>query len=59
MLGAFDAIRGHKSAHSLATGPFTVEPGKKGSINLNEQGRIMREGVRVERVNIPVISRDT
>ena len=26
MLGAFDAIRGHKSAHSLATRPVTVEP---------------------------------
>ena len=27
MLGALEAIRGHKSAHSLATGPVTVEPG--------------------------------
>lgn len=27
MLGALEAILGHKSAHSLATGPFTVEPG--------------------------------
>ena len=26
MLGALDAILGHRSAHSLATGPFTVEP---------------------------------
>ena len=39
MLGAFDAIRGHKSAHSLATGPVTVEPAAtrliNGSINLH------------------------
>ena len=27
MLGALEAILGHRSAHSLATGPFTVEPG--------------------------------
>ena len=26
MLGALDAILGHRSAHSLATGPVTVEP---------------------------------
>ena len=27
MLGALDAIRGQRSAHSFATGPVTVEPG--------------------------------
>ena len=30
MLGALDAILGHRSAHSLATGPFTVEPEEQG-----------------------------
>ena len=36
MLGAFDAMRGHKSAHSLATGPVTVEPvGQDSQINLS------------------------
>lgn len=29
MLDAFDAIRGHKSAHSFATGPVIADPGKK------------------------------
>ena len=33
ILGALEAIRGHKSAHSLATGPVTVEPGEQ-----SEQG---------------------
>ena len=28
ILGALEAIRGHKSAHSFATGPVTVEPGE-------------------------------
>ena len=28
-LGAWDAIRGQRSAHSLATGPVTVEPKQK------------------------------
>ena len=41
MLGALDAILGHRSAHSLATGPFTVEPiqggGMKGIKNGNPQ----------------------
>ena len=33
MLGALEAIRGHKSAHSLATGPVTVETGERGEMS--------------------------
>lgn len=29
MLPALEAILGHRSAHSLATGPVIAEPGKK------------------------------
>ena len=32
MLPEFEAILGHKSAHSLATGPVTVDPARKGKV---------------------------
>ena len=55
MLGAFDAIRGQRSAHSLATGPVTVEPGERERTML-KQNVIVKPTCRTRIIDQPFIS---
>ena len=53
MLGELEAIRGHRSAHSFATGPVTVEPGEGGR---REGGAMAGDITGDVRYSIPFIS---
>ena len=45
MLPAFDAILGHKSAHSFATGPVMAEPTKEKNLYLKHSRQVHYKGV--------------